>query len=242
MRARSWTTVALTVGISLVALAGCSSRATSDPASGSGSPSTKATSARTSARPPGQATARPPARDEVAIFAGGCFWCMETQYEGLPGVRSVVSGYTGGHKADPTYEEVGTHQTGHYEAIEIRYDPARVAYSRLLDIFWHSIDPTQADGQFCDIGSSYRSAIFAEDSTQLALALASKKKIEASGVLHAPIVTAIVRATRFYPAEGYHQDFWKKDPVRYHSYRLGCGRDRRLTQLWGRLAAKPNVH
>lgn len=234
MRSRSWTTVALTVGITLVALAGCSNRATSDSATPSASASAKAAAPRTSAR----ATAR----EEVAIFAGGCFWCMETQYEGLPGVRSVVSGYTGGHKADPTYEEVGTQQTGHYESIEIRFDPARVSYSRLLDLFWHSIDPTQADGQFCDIGSSYRSAVFAADSTQLALALASKKKIEASGVLHAPIVTAIVRATRFYPAEGYHQDFWKKDPVRYHSYRLGCGRDRRLTQLWGRLAAKPNVH
>lgn len=179
---------------------------------------------------------------ELATFAGGCFWCMETQFEGIPGVLSVVSGYTGGHKLNPTYEEVGTGSTGHFESIEIRFDPRRVSYEKLLDVFWHSIDPTQADGQFCDIGTEYASVIFYHGEVQRRLAEESKRRIEASGVLHKPIVTPIEAAKVFYPAEEYHQDFWKKNPVRYHGYRFACGRDRRLAQLWGKNAAKPSVN
>lgn len=176
------------------------------------------------------------------MFAGGCFWCMETQFETMPGVRAVISGYTGGQKLNPTYEEVGAGGTGHYESIAIHYDPRKVSYEKLLDVFWHSVDPTQSDGQFCDRGDQYRSAIFYRGEAQRKLAEQSKQRIAASGVLKGPIVTRIVAASTFYPAEGYHQDFWKKDPVRYRSYRFGCGRDQRLRQLWGDKAAKPLVH
>ena len=178
----------------------------------------------------------------VATFAGGCFWCVETQFEGVPGVKSVVSGFTGGRELNPTYEQVSSGKTGHFESVEIRYDPNRVSYEKLLDMFWHSIDPTQGNGQFCDHGPQYRSAIFYHDEAQKRAAEASKKKIGASGVLKKSIVTSIMPAGPFYPAEEYHQDFWKKDPERYHSYRLGCGRDRRLAEVWGKLAAKPTVH
>jgi len=194
---------------------------------------------------PADAAAPPvpaPARLEVATFAGGCFWCMETQFEGVPGVRSVVSGYTGGRTVNPTYEQVGSGSTGHLESIEIRYDPGRVSYQRLLDIFWHSIDPTQDDGQFCDIGSEYRSEIFAHGEAQRVLAEQSLRRIAASGILKKPIVTRIALAGPFYPAEDYHQDFWKKNPLRYQSYRFACGRDLRLSRLWGKDAAKPTVH
>ena len=190
------------------------------------------------------ALASPPARaarTETATFAGGCFWCMEAQFEGVPGVRSVTSGYTGGWKKHPTYEEVCAHTTGHLESVEIVFDPAVVTYARLLDRFWHGVDPTQADGQFCDIGDSYRSAIFYHGEGQHRLALASKAALERSGVLHGPVVTRIVAAAEFWPAEEYHQDFWKKNPKRYHEYREGCGRDRRLARLWGRAAVKPLV-
>ena len=183
-----------------------------------------------------------PARTDVAVFAGGCFWCMETQFEKFPGVTSVISGYTGGFKEHPTYEEVGAHTTGHLEAIQVTFDPAVTSYEKLLDRFWHGIDPTQGDGQFCDIGETYRSAIFVRSEAQRKAAFASKEALEASHVLKAPIVTRILRATVFWPAEAYHQDFWKKDPVRYHSYREGCGRDRRLAELWGAAAVKPLVH
>lgn len=174
-----------------------------------------------------------------AVFAGGCFWCMETAFEGLPGVSAVISGYTGGAKLDPTYEEVSAGGTGHAESIEVRYDPRRITYAQLLDIFWHNIDPTQSNGQFCDHGTQYRSAIFYRDSTQKRLAEASKRAIETTPQrFTSPIVTQIVAAGRFWPAEEYHQDFYRKDPVQYESYRLGCGRDRRLTALWG----KPGRH
>ena len=177
-------------------------------------------------------------RTEHATFAGGCFWCVETAYEGLEGVKAVVSGYAGGPEKNPTYEEVSAGRTGHYEAIDIEFDPARISYEKLLDILWHNIDPTQGDGQFCDRGRQYRSAIFFRDSTQARLARASKRAIEVSGALKQPIVTAILPAGRFWPAEDYHQDFWKKDPARYYSYRLGCGRDRRLDQVWGKDARR----
>jgi peptide-methionine (S)-S-oxide reductase len=203
-------------------------------------PKTPAPGAR-SAAPAGPSALRS-SSSEVAIFAGGCFWCMETQFEGVPGVTSVISGYTGGHKVNPKYEEVGTGLTGHYESIEVHFDPARTSYDKLLDVFWHSIDPTPGDGQFCDRGSEYRSAIFYRGEAQRRSAEESKRRIAASGVLKKPIVTTIVAAGPFYRAEEYHQDFWKKDPERYQSYRFGCGRDQRLHQLWGERAAKPTVH
>jgi len=188
------------------------------------------------------ASAAAPVRTERAVFAGGCFWCLETAFEGLPGVITAVSGYTGGHTENPTYEEVCSHTTGHLEAVEVTYDPARVTYAQLLDRFWHSIDPTQAGGQFCDRGDSYESAIFVRGPQQKQLADASKGALERSKVLKSPIVTPVRPLTVFYRAEDYHQDFYKKDPVRYRTYRAGCGRDARLQQLWGKAWAKPLVH
>ena len=182
------------------------------------------------------------ARVEVATFAMGCFWCGETQFERQPGVLSVVSGYCGGSEQHPTYEQVGAGETGHYESVQVKFDPTRTSYAKLLDIFWHAVDPTQGDGQFCDRGAQYRSAVFVHDGAQRQLADSSRRAIEGSGVLKAPIVTQILPATTFWPAEDYHQDFWKKDPVRYRSYRFGCGRDQRLAKLWGAAAAKPLVH
>ncbi|MEK7329440.1 MAG: peptide-methionine (S)-S-oxide reductase MsrA [Candidatus Eisenbacteria bacterium] len=174
-----------------------------------------------------------------ATFAGGCFWCMEEAFEGLPGVTAVISGYTGGFKQDPAYEEVSSGTTGHAESVQITYDPRRISFAQLLDVFWHNIDPTQSNGQFCDHGTQYRSAIFYRDSTEKRLAEASKKTLETTPQrFKAAIVTPIVAAREFWPAEEYHQDFYRKDPVRYQSYRLGCGRDRRLVQLWG----KPGRH
>jgi len=186
------------------------------------------------AKPPSAAAARP----ELATFAMGCFWCGETQFEGLKGVRSVVSGYTGGREQRPTYEQVSSGETSHYEAIQITFDPALTSYETLLEMFWHGIDPTQSDGQFCDRGKQYRAAVFVHDDRQRRLAEASRKAIQDSGVLRKPIVTEILAAGRFWPAEGYHQDFWKKDPVRYKTYRFGCGRDRRLDQVWGKDARR----
>ena len=177
-----------------------------------------------------------------ATFAGGCFWCEEATFEGLPGVISVVSGYTGGSTPNPTYEEVSSGRTGHAESVRITYDPSKTAYENLLDVFWHNVDPTQGDGQFCDIGRQYRSAIFYHDEGQRRLAVDTKARIERSGRLSKPIVTEIVPAGPFYPAEDYHQDFYRKNPVRYHAYRLGCGRDRRLAELWGKSGAQARRH
>ena len=191
----------------------------------------------TSASKPGKSP-----KPEVATFAMGCFWCGETQFESQPGVLSVISGYTGGKEEHPTYEQVSADETGHYESVQVTFDPAKTSYTKLLDLFWHGIDPTQDDGQFCDRGPQYRSVVFVADERQKKLAEDSMQAIEKSGVLHEKIVTQILPATRFWPAEDYHQDFWKKDPVRYHSYRMGCGRDRRLVELWGALASKPLVH
>lgn len=173
-----------------------------------------------------------------AVFAGGCFWCVEAAFEGLPGVKSVVSGFAGGPEQNPTYEQVSSGRTGHAEAVEIAYDPAVTTYAKLLDVFWHNIDPTQANAQFCDHGPQYRSAIFTANAAQRREAVASLKRIEASKVLKAPIVTQIVALTHFWPAEAYHQDYYKKNPVHYQTYRLGCGRDRRLRELWGASAGK----
>jgi len=166
-----------------------------------------------------------------ATFAGGCFWCMEPPFDALDGVVSTTSGYTGGHTANPTYEQVSAGKTGHAEAVEIVYDPRKVTYARLLEVFWRNIDPLTANAQFCDTGSQYRSAIFVHDATQRKLAEASKDA--AAQRLQKPIVTEITAASQFWPAEEYHQDYYKKNPIRYKFYRSSCGRDRRLEAIWG---------
>jgi peptide-methionine (S)-S-oxide reductase len=171
-----------------------------------------------------------------ATFAGGCFWCMEPPFEALEGVVSVTAGYTGGTKANPTYEEVSAGGTGHAESVEIVYAPAKVSYEKLLDVFWHNIDPTTPDRQFCDHGRQYRTAIFYHDEMQKRLAEKSKQSLEESKTLPGPIVTEIVPAGTFYPAEEYHQDYAKKNPIRYRYYRYACGRDARLRELWGEAA------
>jgi peptide-methionine (S)-S-oxide reductase len=170
---------------------------------------------------------------QKATFAGGCFWCMEPPYEKLPGVVSVTSGYTGGKKKNPTYEEVSAGGTGHAEAVLVVYDPSRVSYGKLLEVFWHNIDPTVRDRQFCDSGDQYRSAIFYHNEEQKRLALQSKTELEKNKTFREPVVTEIGKALEFYPAEEYHQDYYKKNPVRYKFYRTTCGRDRRLRELWG---------
>jgi peptide-methionine (S)-S-oxide reductase len=175
---------------------------------------------------------------EKAAFAGGCFWCMQGPYDSLPGVVSTTVGYTGGQKANPSYHEVGAGGTGHLESIEIVFDPKKVSYDKLLDVFWHNVDPTNPYGQFCDNGSSYRTAIFFENDAQRAAAEASKKAIVESGVLKKPVVTEIVKAGVFWKAEEYHQSYYKKNPIRYNFYRSGCGRDARLREIWGDAAAK----
>jgi len=173
------------------------------------------------------------AAPQKATFAGGCFWCMVPAFDGLDGVKSVVSGYTGGLRPNPTYAEVSSGKTGHAEAVEITYDPAVINYSRLLDVFWRNIDPTAKDRQFCDVGTQYRSAIFYHDEEQKRLAEASKRALEQSKRFPGPIYTEIAPAAAFYRAEEYHQDYYRKNPVRYKYYRFSCGRDRRLEELWG---------
>jgi len=170
---------------------------------------------------------------EYATFAGGCFWCMVTPFEEQPGIHSVVSGYTGGHQAHPTYEQVCAETTGHYEAVQIAFDPAVFPYEQLLDLFWRQIDPTDAGGQFYDRGDSYRTAIFYHNDEQRRLAEASKQALAASGRFDKPIVTPILPATAFYPAEEYHQGYHKKNPLRYKMYRQGSGRDAFIRRAWG---------
>jgi len=183
---------------------------------------------------PGQAAAQPePATTARAIFAGGCFWCMEHPYDKLPGVISTTSGYIGGHVPNPSYEQVTSGRTGHTEAVEVVYDPAQVSYETLLQVFWRNIDPLTENRQFCDVGPQYRSGIFVLDDEQRTLAEASRTDLEASGRFDRPIVTEISAAGMFYPAEAYHQDFYLKNPLRYRLYRSNCGRDRRLKELWG---------
>jgi len=168
-----------------------------------------------------------------AYFAGGCFWCMEEAFENVEGVLSVTSGYMGGTVANPSYEEVSAGRTGHAESVEVVYDPARVSYQKLLDAFWRNVDPITPNAQFCDHGSQYRSAIFFQTDEEKRASDISKQAIEQSKRFKEPIVTQIVMASQFYPAEEYHQDFYKKNPVRYHAYRAGCGRDARLKEIWG---------
>jgi methionine-S-sulfoxide reductase len=167
-----------------------------------------------------------------AIFAGGCFWCMEPPFEKLDGVHAVVSGYIGGDKVNPTYQDVSAGITGHAEAVEITYDPTRISYSQLLDVFWMNIDPTDARGQFVDRGSQYRSAIFYLDEEQKQQAESSRERLEKSGRFDSPIVTEIVAATTFFPAEDDHQDYYKESPVRYKLYRYNSGRDQFLKKTW----------
>ena len=173
---------------------------------------------------------------EKAIFAGGCFWCVESDFDKVPGVVSTTSGYTGGRTRNPTYKQVTYGDTGHYEAVEITYDPAKVSYEALLTAFWHSVDPTDDGGQFCDRGDSYRTAVFALNEKQRKAAEASKKA--AQKVLGKPIVTPILDAATFYPAEYYHQNYYQNNSFRYRYYRFSCGRDRKLKNLWGKYAFK----
>lgn len=184
---------------------------------------------------PTPSTVTPPAPTGTAkaILAGGCFWCVESDFDKLPGVLSTTSGYVGGTVANPSYEQVSAKRTGHAEAVEIVYDPAKISYDKLLNHFWRTIDPTTKDRQFCDVGSPYRTGIFAVDATQLAQAKASLAAIEKSKPFKEPVVTEVTLAGPFYAAEDYHQDYYKKNPVRYQYYRTSCGRDARLKQLWG---------
>ena len=170
---------------------------------------------------------------EKATFAGGCFWCMEAPFDTLPGVVSVMPGYTGGKMKNPTYKQVSGGGTGHAEAVQIVYDPSRIGYAKLLDVFWHNTDPTVIDRQFCDTGSQYRTGIFYHSEEQRLLALKSKEALEKTKPFKEPIVTEVTMGGEFYPAEEYHQHYYKKNPIRYQYYRNGCGRDRRLKELWG---------
>jgi peptide-methionine (S)-S-oxide reductase len=183
-----------------------------------------------------QATA-PSTATATATFAGGCFWCVEADFDKVPGVISTTSGYTGGTVANPSYRQVSSKRTGHAEAVEIVFDPAQVSYAQLVEHFWRTIDPTTVDSQFCDHGSPYRTAIFVHGEAQRAAAQASLAALEKSKPFAAPIVTRIEPAGPFYAAEDYHQDYYLKNPIRYNYYRAGCGRDARLKQLWGDQAA-----
>ncbi len=170
---------------------------------------------------------------EVATFAGGCFWCVESDFDKVPGVVRTTSGYTGGALPDPTYKRVSAGGTGHREAVQIFYDPKRVSYAALVEIFWRSVDPTDGGGQFCDRGESYETAIFANSLEQRQQAEASKRELQRSDVLKQPVVTPIEVARAFYPAEDYHQDYYQENPLRYGFYRYRCGRDARIEALWG---------
>jgi peptide-methionine (S)-S-oxide reductase len=180
----------------------------------------------------------PAGRLEKATFAGGCFWCMEHPFDELPGVVSVTSGYSGGETKYPNYEEVSAGGTGHAESVQIVFDPAKIGYDKLLMVYWHNIDPTVKDRQFCDSGHQYRSAIFYHNEEQRRLALQSKAALEKSKPFREPVVTEITAAGPFYPAEEYHQHYYKKNPLRYNFYRTGCGRDKRLKELWGSAAGR----
>ncbi len=189
-----------------------------------------ATEASHVAQPRAGETADPEGQKSV-IFAGGCFWCMESDFEPLPGVLSVVSGYSGGTTDAPTYEQVGGHRTDHLEVVRVTYDPAQTSYRDLVELFWRSVDPTQADGQFCDRGDQYRTAIFFDGEEERMIAEESKARIAAQ--LEGEIDTRILARGRFWDAEDYHQDYYRLNPGHYQRYRTGCGRDRRLTELWG---------
>jgi peptide-methionine (S)-S-oxide reductase len=175
----------------------------------------------------------PPQQILTAIFAGGCFWCVESDFDHVKGVLSTISGYTGGDTVNPTYSEVTAGGTGHLEAVKVMYDDNIVSYETLLKVFWYSVDPTDDGGQFCDRGDSYKTAIFTRSKDQKKMAEVSKTALEATKILENPIVTKIEMAGPFYPAEDYHQDYYKKKPTRYQFYRFRCGRDGRIRDLWG---------
>ncbi len=178
-------------------------------------------------------------KTEIATFAGGCFWSMQRHFDPVPGVISTRVGYSGGPEVNPTYQQVGSETTGHAETVEVTFDPSKTTYKKLLMTYWHYIDPTTKDGQFCDFGHSYRTMIFTHDTNQKAAAEATKAVIEKSGVLKGqPIVTEIVDAGPFWPAETYHQEFYKKNPLRYGTYNIGCGREASLKHIWGDEAGK----
>lgn len=179
---------------------------------------------------------RPAAGQAAATFAGGCFWCTEADFEKLPGVTKAQSGYSGGDEVNPSYEQVAGGGTGHIEAVRVIYDPKKISYEQLLAHFWRTVDPTDGGGQFCDRGAQYRTAIFVKSEAERAAALASKQKLEKSGQLKKPVATEILRLSAFYAAEDYHQDYYKKNPLRYNYYRTGCGRERRLQEIWGKHA------
>ena len=183
----------------------------------------------------GSAADTPAAAAQVAraVFAGGCFWCMEPPFDALPGVVATVSGYTGGNRENPSYEQVSAGGTGHFEAIEVTYDPARVSYGQLLDVFWRNVDPLDDGGQFCDRGDSYRTAVFYATEDEKAAALKSRDAAAEKLVIKGPIVTPLLQAVKFYPAEDYHQDYYQKNPLRYKYYRYACERDQRLKEVWG---------
>ena len=204
----------------LIALAACAPSG-----AGATSPSSETAGAPSPARTLGGTA--------VAVFAGGCFWCMQPPYDKLPGVISTEAGYTGGHTSQPTYRQVSAGGTGHAEAVRITYDPRKVGYPKLLDVFWHNIDPVAVNRQFCDVGDQYRSAIFPIGPQQQSEAEASLRAIQADPRFKRPIATRIEPATTFYPAEEYHQAYYRKNPLRYKYYRYGCGRDQRLQQIWG---------
>jgi peptide-methionine (S)-S-oxide reductase len=172
----------------------------------------------------------------TATFAGGCFWCMQPPFDRIEGVVSTTVGYTGGHARNPTYEQVSAGGTGHAESIQISYDPTKISYAKLLDVFWHNVDPVTPNGQFCDHGTQYRTAIFFHTEEQQRLAEQSKKELDAAGRFKQSVVTEIVPASTFYPAEDYHQAYYRKNPLRYKYYRHSCGRDQRLQELWGKEA------
>ena len=182
--------------------------------------------------------AQVPPGHAVATFAGGCFWCMEPPYDKLPGVKSTTSGYMGGKTAKPTYEQVSSGRTGHVEVVQVVYDPKKVSYEKLLEVFWVNVDPTVRDRQFCDSGTQYRTAVFYHNEEQRKAAEASKAALEKSKPFKEAIVTPVEMAGPFHPAEDYHQDYYTKNPTRYQFYRSGCGRDARLKSLWGDKAGK----
>lgn len=187
---------------------------------------------------PTEAAEQPASKLETATFAGGCFWCMEPPFDKLEGVISTTAGYTGGRTRNPTYQQVSSGGTGHAESVRIIFDPSKTDYSRLLEVFWHNIDPTAVNRQFCDSGNQYRSAIFYHNERQKRLALASKQALEKAKKFSSPIATEITPAGDFYPAEEYHQDYYRKNPIRYKYYRYTCGRDKRLRELWGEQAGQ----
>jgi len=178
--------------------------------------------------------AETPEKTETAILVGGCFWCIESDYEKLKGVRAAVSGYIGGHVKNPTYKQVSSGRSGHIESVKITYDPEVISYSKILDYFWRHIDPTRNDGQFCDNGNQYRPAIFYLNQKQKELAMQSTEKTRKTKPFKAPLKVELIKATEFYPAENYHQDYYKKNPIRYRFYRYRCGRDSRVEALWGK--------